>query len=65
MTADHNPDAAFDLAVQWIIENPPERRPRACSALRRELFGLDPVNAVAAIRRANAIRMQETRNDAS
>lgn len=65
--ADLQPDMRMEQAVDWILVNPVESRPRATTAILGELFGLKPVEAVEAIRQANAIRygIREARNGTS
>ena len=67
MQTDLEPNARIDAAVDWILVNPVEGRPRATTPVLKELFGLTTVEAVTAIREANRIRygIGEARNDAS
>jgi hypothetical protein len=52
----HSNADQVDAAVNWIIDNPPGTRKRATVPLLQEFFGLSAMQAIEAIRSANAKR---------
>lgn len=54
----HKHASAVDLAVQWLIATPGQDRPRPVVPFLRQRFGLTPLQAIDAIRLAEAKRRQ-------
>lgn len=53
---DHEHSGAIDEAARWLAITPPHARPRPLVPALRELFGLSPAEACAAIRESHLIR---------
>lgn len=53
---EHEHSAAVDEAARWLVETPRHERPRPVVIELRDRFGLNAVDACAAIREAEAIR---------
>lgn len=51
-----SPEERLAAAVDWLVRVPVEKRVTATCSLLREMWGLKPLDAVEAIKRANAIR---------